>query len=48
VEVGVADAAEKDFYLNIVFARIAPWDCGGNKRRFCARSSESLRFVLAT
>jgi hypothetical protein len=32
VKVRVADTAEKDFDLNIVFARIAPWDCHGSKR----------------
>jgi hypothetical protein len=36
VEVRVADTAEKDFDLNIVFSRIATRDCGGGKRRFRA------------
>ena len=48
VEVRVADTAEKDFDLNIVFARIAPGDHGGSKRRFRTRSSVSLRFILTT
>ena len=48
VEVRVADTAEKDFDLNIVFARIAPRDRGGSKRRFCTRSSVSLSFILTT
>jgi hypothetical protein len=48
VEVRVADTAEKDFDLNIVFARIAPRDRGGGKRRFSTRSSVSLSFILTT
>ena len=47
MQVRVADAAEKDFDLNPVFARITPMDCGGGKWRFRACSSVSLRFVLA-
>jgi hypothetical protein len=46
VEVRVADTAEKDFNLNIVFARFAPRDRGWGKRRFCTSSSVSLRFML--
>ena len=37
VEVRVADTAEKDFDLNVVFARISPRDRGGGKRRFRTR-----------
>ncbi len=37
VEVRVADTTEKDFDLNVVFARIAPRDRGGRKRRFRTR-----------
>jgi hypothetical protein len=48
VEVRVAYTAEKDFDLNIMFARIAPWDRHGSKRRFSTRSSISLRFILTT
>jgi hypothetical protein len=48
VEVRVADTAEKDFDLNVVFARIASWDCHGSKQRFRTRSSVSLRFILTT
>jgi hypothetical protein len=48
VQVRVADTAEKDFDLNIVFARIAPRDRGGGKRRFSTRSSVSLSFILTT
>jgi hypothetical protein len=48
VEVRVADTAEKDFDLNVVFARIAPRDRGGGKRRFRTPSSVSLRFILTT
>jgi len=48
VEVRVADTAEKDFDLNVVFARIAPRDRGGGKRRFRTCSSVSLRFILTT
>jgi hypothetical protein len=48
VEVRVADTAEKDFDLNVVFARIASRDRGGGKRRFRTRSSISLRFILTT
>jgi hypothetical protein len=38
VEVRVADTAEKDFDLNVMFARIAPRDRGGGKRRTHAGS----------
>jgi hypothetical protein len=48
VEIRVADTAKKDFDLNIVFARIAPRDRHGGKRRFRVRSSVSLRFILTT
>ncbi len=48
VEVGVADAAEEDFDLNVVFGRIAPGDRGGGKRRCRTRSRVSLRFILTT
>jgi hypothetical protein len=32
VEVRVADTTEKDFDLNVVFARLASWDRDGGKR----------------
>ena len=48
VEIRVADTTEKDFDLNVVFARIAPRDRGWGKRRFRIRSSVSLRFILTT
>jgi hypothetical protein len=48
VEVRVADTAEKDFDLNVVFARIAPRDRGGGKWRFRTRSRVCLRFILTT
>jgi hypothetical protein len=48
VEVRVADTAEKDFDLNVVFTRIAPRDRGGGKWRFRTRSRVSLRFILTT
>ena len=38
VEVRVADTAEKDFDLNVVFTRIAPRDLGGGKWRFRTRT----------
>src|SRR5205085_3138590 len=46
VEVRVADTAEKDFDLNIIFTGIAPRNRHGSKRRFSTRSSISLRFIL--
>jgi hypothetical protein len=48
VEVRVADTTEKDFDLNVVFARIASRDGSGGKRRFLTRSRVSLRFILTT
>jgi hypothetical protein len=48
VKVRVADTAKKDFNLNVVFARIAPRDHGGGKRRFCTIRSISLGFILTT
>jgi hypothetical protein len=48
VEVRVADTAEKDFDLNVMFARIAPGDGGGGKRRTRAGSKVGLRFILTT
>ena len=48
VKVRVADTAEKDFDLNIMFARIASWDRDWGKWRFCTRSSISLCFILTT
>ena len=48
VEVRVADTAEKDFDLNVVFARIAPRDRGGGKWRFRTGSRVCLRFILTT
>jgi hypothetical protein len=48
VKVRMTDTAEKDFYLNVVFARIASWDRSWIKWRFRIRSSISLCFVLPT
>jgi hypothetical protein len=48
VQVRVADTAEKDFDLNVVFARIAPGDRRGCKWRFRTRSRVSLRFIVTT
>ena len=48
LEVRVADTSKKDFNLNVVFARIAPEDHGGGKRRFCTIRSISLGFILTT
>jgi hypothetical protein len=48
VEVRVADTAEKDFNLNVVFPWIASWDRDWGKWRFSTRSSISLRFILTT
>jgi len=35
VQIGVADAAEQNLHLHIVFGRIAPLNGGGGKRRAC-------------
>ena len=48
VEVRVADTAEKDFDLNVTFARITPRDRRGCKWRFRTRSRVSLCFILNT
>jgi hypothetical protein len=48
VEVRVTDTTEKDFYLDIVFARIPPRDRGRGKRIFRAGSGISLRIILTT
>jgi hypothetical protein len=48
VEVRMADTAEKDFDLNVTFARITPRDRRGCKWRFRTRSRVSLRFILTT
>jgi hypothetical protein len=45
VEIGVADAAEKDLDLNVVLDGIAPCDGGGSKRRCCAGNGVSLCLV---
>src|SRR5260370_28371029 len=45
MEIGVADSAEEDFNLHIVFAWISPGDCRTGERRFCAGSRVSSRFV---
>ena len=43
--IGVADAAEKDVDLHVVFGWIAPCDCRRSKRRGRAGGGVSLRFV---
>jgi hypothetical protein len=48
VEVRVTDTAEKNFDLNVVFARVTPRDRHGGERRFRTRSSINLRFILTT
>jgi hypothetical protein len=48
MEVRAADTAEKDFDLNVVFARIKPRDRCRIKWRFRIGSSISLRFILTT
>jgi hypothetical protein len=48
MEVRVADTAEKDFNLNVIFTRITPPDPDGFKLRFRTRSRVSLRFILTT
>ena len=45
VEIGVADAAEENLYLYVVFGWIAPRDLGGDKRRCCTGSGVSFRVV---
>src|SRR5665213_1652752 len=45
MEVGVADAAEQDVDLNVVFGRIAPRDGSGSKRRSCPGSGIGFRVV---
>src|SRR5208337_2397696 len=45
VEVGVADAAEEDFDLYVVFGWIASRDRGGGKRRSRTGSGVSFRVV---
>src|SRR5262249_45229390 len=44
VEIGVADTAEEDFDLNVVFGGIAPRDRGGGKRR--CRTSSGVSFSV--
>jgi hypothetical protein len=50
MEIGVADTAEQDFDLHVVFGWIAPRNRGGGKRRCCTRSGVSFsvvhRFIL--
>lgn len=45
VEIGVADTAEQDFDLNVVFGWIAPRDRGGSKRRCRTGSGVSFGVV---
>src|SRR4029077_11138803 len=45
VKIGVADAAEKDFDLDVAFRRIATIDLGGNQRRCRAGCGVGFRFV---
>src|SRR4029077_10142006 len=45
VEVGVADATEKDFYLDIVFSRTASRNRGGSQRRCGTASGVGFRVV---
>jgi len=45
MEIGVADAAEEDFDLYVLFSGIAPRNRGGGKRRCRTGSGVSLRFV---
>ena len=45
MEIGVADAAEEDFDLYVVFGWIAPRNRGGGKRRCRTGSGVSLRVV---
>jgi len=44
MEIGVADAAEEDFELHVVLARIAPRDRGGSERRSRAVCGIGLGF----
>ncbi len=48
VEIGVADAAEEDFDLHVVFGWIAPRDRGGGQRRSRTGSGVSFRVVHGT
>ena len=48
VQVGVADAAEKNFYLHVAFGRIAPQDRVGRERRCLTGGGVGFRVVLAT
>lgn len=45
MEIGVADTAEEDFDLYVVFSGIAPRNRGGGKRRCSTGSGVSLRVV---
>jgi hypothetical protein len=45
VEVGVTDAAEKDFNPNVEFSRIAPHDHAGGQRRSRTHSGISFGVV---
>ena len=47
VEIGVADAAEEDFDLHVVFGWIAPRDRGGGQRRCRAGGGVGFRVVHA-
>ena len=44
VEIGVADAAEKNFDLDVVFGEVASCDRGGRKRR--CRAGNGIGFCL--
>ncbi len=48
MEVGVADAAEKDFDLNIIVPWLTARDLGWRKRGCCTSSGIGLRFILTT
>jgi hypothetical protein len=48
VKVRMTYTAEKDFDLNVMFARITSRDRDGSKRRFRTCSSVSVRFILTT
>ena len=45
MQIGVADAAEEDFDLNVVLGWIATRDCCGGQRRCRAACGVSLRLV---
>ena len=45
VEIRVADTAEEDVELDVVWSGITPRDRGGGKRRRCTGSGVCLRLV---